>query len=56
MLPKASGSPWNSSPSAAAITVLLAALLLLATLLPSVGGVGVDSADQPLRPSAGFGL
>jgi hypothetical protein len=56
MFPKSSQSAPHSGPSAAAIAVLLAALLVLALLLPSVGRVGVDSPDQPLRPPAGFGL
>jgi hypothetical protein len=56
MFPKSSHSAPHRSPSTAAIAVLLAALVGLALLLPSVGRVGVDSPDQPLRPPAGFGL
>jgi hypothetical protein len=56
MFPKSSRAAPQSGPSAAALAVLLAALLVLALLLPSVGRVGVDSPDQPLRPPAGFGL
>ena len=55
MVPKSSRPAPHSGPSAAGIIVLLAALLALALLLPSVGRVGVDS-HQPLRPAAGFGL
>ena len=43
MVPKSSRSAPHSGPSAAGIIVLLAALLALALLLPSVGRVGVDS-------------
>ena len=43
MFPKSSRSAPHSGPSAAALAVLLAALLVLAVLLPSVGRVGVDS-------------
>ncbi len=56
MFPKSSQSAPHRSPSTAAIAVLLAALVVLALLLPSVGRVGVDSPDQPLRPPARFGL
>jgi hypothetical protein len=56
MFPKSSRSAPHDGLSAAAIVVLLAMLLVLALLLPSVGHVGVDSPDQPLRPPAGFGL
>ena len=56
MFPKSSRSALHSTPTAAVIAVLLAALLMLALLLPSVDRVGVDSTDQPLRPLAGFGL
>jgi hypothetical protein len=56
MYPKSSRSAPHSGLSTAAIVVLLATLLVLALLLPSVGQVGVDSPDQPLRPPAGFGL
>lgn len=56
MFPKSSRSTLVIGPMAAAIMVLLTAVLVLALLLPSVGRVGVDSADQPLRPPAGFGL
>ena len=56
MFPKSSRLAPHSGPSATAIAVLLTALLGLALLLPSVGSVGIDSPDQPLRPPAGFGL
>jgi hypothetical protein len=56
MFPNSSQSAPHSGPSAAAIVVLLAAVLVLALLLPSAGRVGVDSPDQPLRPPAGLGL
>jgi hypothetical protein len=56
MFRKSSQSARHSGPSAVAIAVLLGALLVLALLLPSVGRVGVDSPDQPLRPPAGLGL
>jgi hypothetical protein len=56
MFPKSPRPAPHSGPSAAAIAILLTALMVLALLLPSVGRVGVDSPDQPLRPPAGFGL
>jgi hypothetical protein len=56
MSPKSSRSAPHSGLPSAAMAVLLATLLVLALLLPSVGHVGVDSPDQPLRPPAGFGL
>jgi hypothetical protein len=46
----------HPGPSGAAIAVLVAALLVLALLLPSVGSVGIGSPDQPIRPPAGFAL
>jgi hypothetical protein len=56
MFPKSSRSATHSCPMAAAVALLLAALLMLALLLPSIGRVGVDSQDQPLQPQAGFAL
>jgi hypothetical protein len=53
---KSPRSAPHTSPSAAVITALLAALVVLALLFPSVGRVGVDSQDQPLRPLPGLGL
>lgn len=55
-LPKSSRSAPHGGLSAATIAVMLAVVLVLALLLPSVGRVGVDSPDQPLRPPAGLGL
>jgi hypothetical protein len=55
MFPKSSRSA-HDSPAATVIAALVAALLVLALLLPSVGRVGVDAQDQPLRPLPGLGL
>ncbi len=56
LFPKSSQPAHHGGPSAAAIAILLTALMVFALLIPSVGRVGVESPDQPLRPPAGFGL
>jgi hypothetical protein len=55
MFPK-SRTARHGGPSATVIAALVAALLVVALLFPSVGRVGVDSQDQPLRPVPGLGL
>lgn len=56
MILKSSGSATHGSRSATVIAALVVGLLVLALLLPSVGRVGVDAQDQPLRPVPGLGL
>ena len=56
MFPKSSRSAPHGGPSAALVAALVAALLVLALLLPTVGRLGVDAQDQPLRPLPGLGL
>ena len=58
MFTKASHSTPHRSVTATAtvIAAFLATLLVLVLLFPSIGRVGVDSQDQPLRPLPGLGL
>ena len=56
MFSNSSRSAHQGSPSATVIAALVVAFLMLALLFSSVGHVGVDSQDQPLRPLPGLGL
>ena len=56
VFPKSFRSAPHTGPSVTVIATLLAALIVLALLFPSVGRIGVESQDQPLRPLPGLGL